>query len=238
MMDVFAVAELEFNLTNFDWPFVRERAGEITQNWARRCAALPQLFDGRVLLTHRHAYERRADGTLRLSGEFFETAYSNFLSWRDFGSPGGGVHNVFSMAALQSADGAFLLGEMGAHTANAGQIYFAAGTPDLQDVFGDRVDLLASVKRELEEETGVSPSETEIDPAWIVVDSPPGTACMKILRSPLTATALQVRIHEFLARDQQPELARMHVVRTQTDLDGLRVSHFVGKFLAHMWERP
>ncbi len=67
------------------------------------------------------------------------------------------------MAALRSADGAFLLGEMAPHTANAGQIYFAAGTPDLSDVFDGRVDLTASVKRELREETGMAADETKFD---------------------------------------------------------------------------
>ena len=75
---------------------------------------------------------RRADGALRLAGVYFETDYADFVAWRDFGHPGEPVENCFSMAALRSADGAFLLGEMAAHTVNAGRIYFPAGTPDLQ----------------------------------------------------------------------------------------------------------
>ena len=99
---------------------------------------------------------------LVLRGDYFETDFADFLAWRDFGFPGESVCNGFSMAALQGSDGAFLLGEMAAHTANAGAIYFAAGTPDRQDVFGERVDLAASVTRELEEETGVSAAEIRL----------------------------------------------------------------------------
>ena len=55
------------------------------------------------------------------------------------------------MAALRTRDGAFLLGEMGPHTMNAGKIYFAAGTPDRRDIFGEKVDLAASVAREMTE---------------------------------------------------------------------------------------
>ncbi len=86
------------------------------------------------------------------------------------------------MAALRGSDGAFLLGEMAAHTASAGAIYFPAGTPDRQDVFGDVVDLEASVRRELLEETGLDAEEAEIAPGWIVVRARGRVACMKPMR--------------------------------------------------------
>jgi 8-oxo-dGTP pyrophosphatase MutT (NUDIX family) len=70
------------------------------------------------------------------------------------------------MAALRGSDGAFLLGEMAHHTINAGQIYFPAGTPDPTDVFGGRVDLEASARRELLEETGVDASQAAIEGGW------------------------------------------------------------------------
>ncbi len=102
-------------------------------------------------MLHRGAFEGDV-----FRGAYLETRFSRFIAWRDFGFPDRTMRNCFAMAALRAADGAFLLGVMGAHTANAGKVYFPAGTPDLDDVVGDRVDLAGSVARELGEETGLA----------------------------------------------------------------------------------
>ena len=108
-------------------------------------------------------------GQASFAAPILQTDYASFIAFRDLGYPDPTKRNCFSMAALQSADGAFLLGEMGPHTANAGAIYFAAGTPDLADIAGDRVDLARSVTRELAEETGLDPAELTIEPGWTMV---------------------------------------------------------------------
>ena len=72
---------------------------------------------------------------------YLETDFKAFLAWRDFGMPAAGIRNAFGMAALISADGAFILGEMASHTANAGRIYFASGTPDPSDILSETVDI-------------------------------------------------------------------------------------------------
>ena len=228
---ILEIAELDFALETYDWRFARDNAAEIAAHWLKRRALTPSIFDGRVLLMFRHRIETRADGALALRGAYFETAFSNFLAWRDFGFPGEAICNCFSMAALQSSDGAFLLGEMGPQTSTAGQIYFAAGTPDLSDVFDGKVDLAASVTRELEEETGIPASETVYDANWIVVHAPPKIACMKVMRLAATAQAAKARIEAFLGAEAHPELARMHIARSAADLDPSRTPSFVRSFL-------
>ena len=230
---ILEVAELDLHLAPYDWPFAAERADEIEAHWEERSKAQPSLFNGRILLMSRHAFETRADGKIVLRGAYFETDFAAFLAWRDFGFPGAEVCNGFSMAALQSTDGAFLLGEMAAHTANAGAIYFAAGTPDPQDVFGDRVDLLASLTRELEEETGIAARETTYGAGWIVVDAPPRIACIKIMQLGVPAATAKARIEEFLARDPRAELAAVHIVRSVDDAVPARTLDFVRDFLSY-----
>ena len=118
-----------------------------------------------MLLLGERVIETRADGALRLKGVYFETDYADFLAWTDFGHPGEPVDNCFSMAALRSDDGAFLLGEMAHHTYNAGQIYFPAGNAGSQTTCSTAsVDLEASARRELLEETGLLAAETNMAP--------------------------------------------------------------------------
>ena len=85
-----------------------------------------------------------------LRGSVLETDFASFVAWRDWGFPEAGVLNCFAMGALQASDGAFLLGVMGPHTVNAGRIYFPAGMPDLDDIVGGRLDLVAQPAREID----------------------------------------------------------------------------------------
>ncbi len=230
-----AVAEFDLTYEPAPWRFAEEQAEKIDALWAERKAKLPRLFNGRILLCGRHEFAPRGDGATVLRGAYFAVDYKAFLAWREFGFPDAAVVNCFSMAALQSSDGAFLLGEMAAHTANAGAVYFAAGTPDLSDVFEGRVDLGASVRRELLEETGISPDEVAIAPDWIVVSAPARVACMKIMRMDETAERIGARVEAFLAGDEHAELARMHIVRDVSEIDGLKMQRFMGIFCGMRW---
>ena len=120
---------------------------------------------------------------------------------------------------------------MGPHTFTAGQVYFPAGTPDPTDVFDGRVDLEASARRELFEETGVSADETEIAPGWTLVFTPQRIACMKLMTLAVPAESAKARIDAHLALDPHAEFSRMHIVRSPRDIDKSRVPVFVAAYL-------
>jgi hypothetical protein len=231
------VSELDLKFEPARWAFAELRAASIAAHWARLRKAKPALFNGRVLLLGRRAIETLADGGSALRGVYFETDYADYLAWVEFGYPGEPVDNCFSMAALRGADGAFLLGEMAAHTFNAGQIYFPAGTPDPTDVFDGRVDLEASVRRELFEETGVQAGETAMAPGWTLVFAPQRIACMKLMTLAIPAGPAKARIDAHLAGDPHAEFSRMHIVRSPRDIDESRVPVFVAAYLRDAFDQ-
>jgi 8-oxo-dGTP pyrophosphatase MutT (NUDIX family) len=217
----FAMVEVDAVDCGFEpvpWRFADDRRHEIDAHWEALVAARPQLFNGRVLLLHRGGVETTQAGRRVFRGAYMEVEFKAFLAWRDFGYPVLGPRNGFAMAALRGADGSFLLGEMGAHTANAGRIYFPSGTPDREDIVDGRVDIEGSARRELAEETGLDLDGLVFEPGFTLIHDDVRVCCMKPVRSPETCDALLERIHANLAREAQPELARMHIVRGEADI--------------------
>jgi 8-oxo-dGTP pyrophosphatase MutT (NUDIX family) len=208
------VTTLDLTLEPFVWPFAHERRAEIDAHFAERQREKPRLWNGRILLGRKPSF-----GEGRFSATYFETDFASLLAWRDWGFPSGdGVFNGFGMGALRCADGAFVLGEMAAHTSNAGRVYFPSGTPDLSDVRGDVVDLAGSVARELEEETGLTPADYLPAAHWDCVVSDVSIAMMRTLRIDASGEAVKARIEASLARQAHPELSAIHLVRAMSDL--------------------
>jgi 8-oxo-dGTP pyrophosphatase MutT (NUDIX family) len=131
-----------------------------------------------------------------------------------------------------TADGAVLLGEMGAQTANAGQLYFPCGTPDPDDVRGARVDLAGSAARELAEETGLA-LPGAADTTWILLQGEGQLAFLRPVRFPETAAAIAAAIDSHRAREAEPELAGIRMVRGAADIDAARMPGFVRAYLTH-----
>src|SRR5450432_694928 len=160
------VTALDLSFRPRPWPFADERRGDIAAHFAIKQAEKPAIWNGRVLLARNPVFS-----AARFSADYFETDFASFLAWRDWGFPDQSVFNGFGMGALRASDGAFVLGEMGQHTSNAGRIYFPAGAPDFDDVRLGAVDMAGSIAREIEEETGLAPSDYRTAAHWDCVVS-------------------------------------------------------------------
>jgi 8-oxo-dGTP pyrophosphatase MutT (NUDIX family) len=225
------ITKLDLNVRPWSWPFADERRDEIGAHFALQQRKTPQLWNGRVLLA------RNPDFTGdRFSADYFETDFADFLAWRDWGFPDNRVFNGFGMGALRCSDGAFALGEMGQHTSNAGRIYFPSGTPDLDDISAGAVDMPGSVAREVEEETGLTPADYTAAAYWDCVVSGAAIALIRILHVDMPGEALRARIEANLARQHQPELSAIHLVREVSDLTAA-MPRFVTAFIEAQFAR-
>lgn len=220
MTDAFDIVEVQSLDCRFEprpWPFAEREAAAIDAHWARLRAEKPQLYNGRVLIQHHGALRERGDAKV-FEAAYLETDFKAFLAWRDFGHPDPGVRNGFGMAALRAADGAWLLGEMAPHTANAGRVYFPSGTPDPSDIRGGQVDIEGSIARELAEETGLDPATCTIQAGCTVVMDRLRVGFFKEVVTPEPAEAAVARIRATLATHHEPELSAIHIVRSPADI--------------------
>lgn len=231
------VTEVEARLDPGPWDWAEANRAAIAEAWARRLAEMPALYNGPVLIRTAQAFEGQ-----RLRLVFRRTDYASFLAAHALGWPDG-AGNAFAMAAVRASDGACLVGEMAPHTANAGQIYFPAGTPDLDDVRPDgTVDLDGSVWRELREETGLGPEMVRAAGPWLTVRHGARTALMRELVSdwPITDLIAQARGH--IAAQTQPELTDVHAIRDLVSDEGralaARMPPFMRAYLAFALPRP
>ena len=219
------VTTLDLDVQPWPWPFAQARDAEISAHFAGKQAEKPQIWNGRLLLGRNPVFT--GDG---FRASYFETDFASFLAWRDWGFPDRDVFNGFGMGALRSNDGAFLLGEMGQHTANAGRIYFPSGTPDLDDISEGSVDMAGSVAREVAEETGLTAADYRADAHWDCVVSGISVAMIRILDVDASGDALRARIEANLLRQREPELCAIHLVRDVGDLTAA-MPRFVTAFI-------
>ena len=219
------VTQLDLKFQPWSWPFADERRADIAAHFAVKQREKPKMWNGPILLARNPVFTGN-----RFSASYFDIDFASFLAWRDWGSPDKGVFNGFGMGALRCSDGAFVLGEMSQHTANAGRIYFPSGTPDLNDVSDGAVDMPSSVGREVEEETGLTSRDYRPGAHWDCVVSGSAIALIRILDADGSGEALRARIEANLARQSQPEFAAIHLVRASSDLTAA-MPRFVTAFI-------
>lgn len=220
------VSHVEARCAPMDWAWANENRQLIEDNWKRRTADKPKMFNGRVLLLRDLEI-----GQDICRNTYFETSYAEFIAWLDNGYPDRSIANGFAMGALRGSDGAFVCGVMAAHTANAGRVYFAAGTPDLSDLQPDgRVDLATSLLRELTEETGLTEADFRVDDEWIIVQRWPTIALLRMVMLPVTAEEGAAMIRANIAKDHEPELQDVRIVRGTEDIDPETMPLFLQSF--------
>jgi 8-oxo-dGTP pyrophosphatase MutT (NUDIX family) len=227
---IVSLTDLDLRFEPVPWRFADERRAEIDAHFARQRAEKPELWNGRLLLLQRWAIEGAV-----FRGAYFETDFASMLAWRDFGFPDTTVFNCFGMAALRAADGAYLLGEMSAGTANGGHIYFPSGAPDPTDLRDGVLDLAGNVVRELEEETGLTADDVEIDGGWTCIVAGQRIAMMRAMQAREDADTLRERMLDHLARDPHQELSAIHVVRGPRDVDPRRMPSWITTYFDHVW---
>jgi 8-oxo-dGTP pyrophosphatase MutT (NUDIX family) len=220
---------LDFVYAPEPWRFAQERGEEIAAYFERQRRDKPQLWNGQVLLMRQ---QQLAGGVLR--GVFSEADFASFLAWRDWGFPPAEAWHCFGSAAVFGADSGCLLGMMGAHTSNAGMMYFPCGLPDRQDVIDGRVAFDHSVARELKEETGLDIDGFTAEPGWTMVQFGVTIALIKTVRAAESAETLRDHAQRHIAADRHSELVDIRVVRAAADLDPAMPGH-VRAFLSRRW---
>jgi 8-oxo-dGTP pyrophosphatase MutT (NUDIX family) len=220
------VSRVEARCVPMEWAWAEQNRSFIEENWKRRTADKPKMFNGRVLLLRNVEF-----GQDLCRNTYFETNYADFVAWIDRSYPDRSIANGFAMGALRGSDGAFICGVMSAHTTNAGRVYFAAGTPDLSDLRPDgNVDLATSLTRELTEETGLTEADFHVDDEWIIVQRWPTIALLRMVTLPMTAEEGAAMIRANIAKDPEPELQDVRIVRGLDDIDPETMPLFLQSF--------
>jgi 8-oxo-dGTP pyrophosphatase MutT (NUDIX family) len=230
--EIIELDRIEIAVEPWSWKFALTQRDEIARYFAALQRERTGVWNGRVLLLHRYAI---ADRVMR--GACFETDYASFIAWRDGGFPDPSVYNFFAAAAVRSADGAFLVGDMASYTAGAGQVCFPGGTPDRDDILpGGVLDIGGNLKRELLEETGLDIAELDAKPGWTMVHDRGFVALMKRIAARCGADELRARVMAHLAKEAQPEFVDMRMLRGPADLDD-RMRRFHRVYLEQEWRR-
>jgi 8-oxo-dGTP pyrophosphatase MutT (NUDIX family) len=220
---------LNFAYAPWSWRFAERRRREIDAFFSRERKKNPSLWNGRLLLLRNAKFVGRT-----LSGTFFETDYASLLAALEWDATGRAVAACFPAAAIFGSDQGLILGEMAAHTRNAGQLLFPSGSVERADVVADHVDFAGALRREVWEETGIDPQMLTAEKGWHVVRVGPRLALIKIAYLDEPAEKARQRIIANLSAQRQPEFRDIIVVRDRSGIDD-RMPPWVLGFLKHIW---
>jgi 8-oxo-dGTP pyrophosphatase MutT (NUDIX family) len=204
---------LDLHLRRGSWAFADAERRKIDEHWRKLADANSKIWNGDVLIC------TKVDLTAGvLTGDFLKTDYASFVAWRDWGWPDRTVCNCFGSAAVVSADRAVLYGRMAGHTLNAGKVYPPGGSLEMRDVTPDgRVDVMGSITRELEEETGLKAADAEWGELLAIFDEH-RLSVAQVFHFAETAEALAGKVREYLRSAHEDELSDIEIITATSRL--------------------
>jgi 8-oxo-dGTP pyrophosphatase MutT (NUDIX family) len=205
---VFPVERIELRVLEGDHPYHLQNAAAARESWEKEIAANPAFYDGRMLFEHKLSVGRDA-----IVGDSYVSPFSTFMFWRRQANRTGGFH-VFAFGMIVSSDGALIAIRMGQHTANAGQVYCAAGSMDENDIVDGRCDVDGNMRREVLEETGLDLRDAVADPGYFATHSNRSITILKVFRFPWTAEEMLSRIQAHMLVDEEKEIAGAVAIRS------------------------
>ena len=207
---VFPVKDISLRVLEGEHPFHLAEKEAAEENWEREIAANPALFNGDLVFQNRLTFRDNV-----VEGEAFVVPYSTFMWWRRQPQDHvrGGYH-AFCFPVIISSDDALIAVKMGAHTANAGQVYFAAGSLDRSDIVDGQCDLTGNMRREVLEETGLDLNEAVLEGGLFGSYRNRRLTILQRYRFDRPADELLERIAAHMLVDEEKEIAGAVAIRS------------------------
>ena len=209
--EVVPVSSIDVRLDPSPHAYEVANSEAIEANWQREVGANPALFDGRIVLLSEVSYD---DG--RLVGRCNPVRYATLLAWRR--EHAAGAEHAYAHAALVSSDGALVAIRMGAHTANPGKVYFAAGSFEEEDFRDGLVDTDANMEREVWEETGLDITGARKEDGYHLFSRDGQTVIFRRYFLDEPADRIAERISAHVAAEEEPEIEGPVIIRAMDDL--------------------
>ena len=210
---IYPVSEVHVSVCEGVPDYVERNRLAIDENWQQEVAANPNLYDGEIYLAPQ---ARLQDGVL--SASYQRTSFRSLLYWRKDERADKPFH-IFGSGVIVSSDNRLLLGQMAAHNAVGGRIYFPAGSNDDQDIVSGQVDFAGNARREVLEETGIDLNDAVHAGGYVVVMSARSLALFRCYHFDRTGDELQAQAENYIASQIQPELSRILMVVQGGELD-------------------
>lgn len=202
-------------------PYETAHREAIEANWALEMAEKPALFNGEVMF---FSSIRWADG--RLDARCHTIRFATFMHWRRH-RPDTTAEHLYAHAMPVSSDGALIAIRMAPHTANAGRVYFAAGSFDPLDIRDGRLDIASNMAREVGEETGIDLAGTRAETNYHGWSGNGGTVLVRRYFLDRSADEIVEDIRRHIALDPVPEIDEAIVIRGPADLPAGLMAHMV-----------